>query len=159
MHNFYFNFYFFFNIKIKIKIHINYIFLLKMDIYTGSKICMLSTQLFLIASLHNFNWGNYIESVTIYFLYITSWYYHSNPTPINKAIDEFMVKTTIIVTVVISLYNYNILPFVCTIILSYMYYKRPDYKIPCTICNLYHASCVHFIAFLGFISIYYNKNI
>jgi hypothetical protein len=129
-----------------------------MDIYTGSKICVLSSQLFLIASLLNYIWGNYIESITIFFLYISSFYYHKNPTPINKAIDKFMVKNAILVTVIISLYNYNIFPFISTVTLSYMYYIRSNCKKSCTICNLYHAIFIHFIAFLGFISIYYNKN-
>ncbi len=128
-------------------------------IYKGSKICVLSSQLFLIASLFNYFWGNYIESSLIFLLFMTSVSYHKKPIPLYKIIDEFMVKFSIFISIVISLYNYNILPTISTIIITYAYYNSPDCKKPCTLCNLYHAVFVHFIGFLGFISIYYNKNI
>lgn len=127
--------------------------------YKGSTICILSSQLFLIASLFNYMWGNYIESSLIFLLFITSVSYHKKPIPLYKTMDNFMVKFSIFVSVVISLYNYNILPTISTIIISYNYYNRPDCKIPCSTCNLYHALYVHYIGFLGFISIYFNKKI
>jgi hypothetical protein len=125
--------------------------------YRGSKICLLSSQFFLIASLYNYAWSNYIESFSIFAMYMTSINYHKTPTPINKVIDECMVKIAIFISVVISLYNYNILPSISTLIISYNYYNRPDCNIPCSICNMYHALFVHYIGFLGFICIYFNK--
>lgn len=127
-------------------------------IYNGSKICVLSSQLFLIASLFNYMWGNYIESSLIFLLFMTSVSYHKKPIPLYKNMDDFMVKFSIFISIVISLYNYNIFPTISTVIITYAYYNRPDCKIPCSICNIYHAIFVHFIGFLGFMSIYYNKN-
>ena len=127
-------------------------------IYNGSKICVLSSNLFLIASLFNFIWSNYIECSLIFLLFMTSVSYHKNPSPLYKIIDEFMVKFTIFICVVLSLYNCNILPTISTILIFYTYYNRPNCHMSCTSCNLYHAIFVHFIGFLGFMSIFYNKN-
>jgi len=130
-----------------------------MNIYKGSKICLLSSQLFLIASLFNCIWENYVESFSIFAMYMTSINYHKKPTPINKFVDECMVKFAIFVCIVISLYNYNICPTISTLLISYYYYNRPECKIACSICNIYHSLFVHYIGFLGFISIYFNKKI
>ena len=78
---------------------------------------------------------------------------------LNKFIDECMVKFSISISILISLYHYNILPTISTIIITYMYYNRPDCKVSCIIFNLYHAIFVHFIGFVGFMCIFYNKNI
>jgi hypothetical protein len=130
-----------------------------MSNYKGSKICVLSSQLFFIAALFNYTWENYIESFSIFALYMTSINFHKKPTTINKFVDECMVKFSISISIVISLYHYNILPTISTIIITYMYYNRPDCKVPCIICNLYHAIFVHFIGFVGFMCIFYNKKI
>ena len=128
-----------------------------MSKYEGSKICIVSSQLFLIASLFNCTLGNYIESFAIFALYMTSASYHKKPTYANKIMDGYMVNFSIFISIVISLYHYNVFPTLATIILATAYYNKPDCKDNCSHCNLYHAVCVHFIGFLGFIAIYYNK--
>ncbi len=124
--------------------------------YKGSYICVFSSQLFLIASLFNFILGNYIESIAIFAMYMSSVSYHKNPNDENKIIDEYIVRIAIFICMALSLYNYNIFPTLATIIISVAYYTK-TYCENCSYCNLYHALFVHFIGFLGFISIYYNK--
>ena len=46
--------------------------------YNGSNICILSSQLFLLASLFNYYHNNIIESTSIFILYIPSIIYHYN---------------------------------------------------------------------------------
>lgn len=125
--------------------------------YEGSTICVFSSQLFIIATLCNIVWGNYVESIAILALFMTSVSYHKKPTDANKIIDGYMVKFSISISILISLYNYNVLPTLATILLAIAYYNKPDCKSNCSHCNLYHAIFVHFIGFLGFMSIYYNK--
>jgi len=130
-----------------------------MDIYKGSYICVFSAQLFLIAAICNFTWCNYLESSIIFLVYITSIYYHKNPTYINKVIDEYMARITVVVSISSSLYYYNILPSIFTSIMAYMYFNAPKFKINSYISNLYHAICVHIPCFLGLMSLFYNTNI
>jgi len=127
------------------------------DIYKGSYICVLSAQLFLVAAICNYTWGNYIESSIILLVYITSIYYHKHPTIINKFLDEYMARITVFTTITSSLYNYNILPTVFTSIMSYMYFNAPKFQMNSHISNLYHAICVHIPCFLGLMSLYYNN--
>ena len=111
-----------------------------MDIYEGSYICVLSGQLFLVAAICNYNWGNYIESSIIFLVYIKSIYYHKHPTIINKFLDEYMARITVF-----------------TSIMSYMYFNAPKFQLNSHISNLYHAICVHIPCFLGLMSLYYNN--
>jgi len=129
-----------------------------MDIYKGSYICVFSAQLFLIAAICNFTWCNYLESSIIFLVYIISIYYHNKPTCINKIIDEYMARITVVVSILSSLYYYNILPSIFTSIMAYMYFNSPKFQINSYISNIYHAICVHIPCFLGLISLYYNTN-
>ena len=129
------------------------------DNYVGSRICVLSSQLFLVASIYKFKWGNYIECISIFLLYLSSIMYHKKPTHKNKKLDEFFVKINICTSIIISLFQYNIIPPICIIILSYMYYlneKRIKLKINSILSNLYHAIFIHFVAFIGFMSFRLN---
>ena len=83
-----------------------------MSEYKCSKICVLSSQIFLIASLFNCICGNYIESLIIFILYMISSYYHKNPTHINKILDEYIVKLTMFIINIISLYHYITIMFI-----------------------------------------------
>ena len=130
-----------------------------MDIYEGSYICVLSGQLFLVAAICNYNWCNYFESSIIFLVYITSIYYHKNPTCINKILDEYMARITVLVSISSSLYYYNIFPSIFTSIMAYMYFNVPKFQMNSHISNLYHAICVHIPCFLGLMSLYYNTNI
>jgi hypothetical protein len=130
-----------------------------MDIYKGSYICVLSAQLFLVAAICNYNWCNYFESSIIFLVYITSIYYHKNPTILNKIIDEYMARITVIVSISSSLYYYNIFPSIFTSIMAYMYFNAPKFQMNSHISNLYHALCVHIPCFLGLMSLIYNTNI
>ena len=130
-----------------------------MDIYEGSYICVLSAQLFLVAAICNYNWCNYFESSIIFLVYITSIYYHKNPTILNKVIDEYMARITVLVSISSSLYYYNIFPSIFTSTMAYMYFNAPKFQMNSHISNLYHAICVHIPCFLGLMSLYYNTNI
>ena len=130
-----------------------------MDIYEGSYICVLSGQLFLVAAICNYNWCNYFESSIIFLVYITSTYYHKNPTILNKVIDEYMARITVLVSISSSLYYYNIFPSIFTSTMAYMYFNAPKFQMNSHISNLYHAICVHIPCFFGLMSLYYNTNI
>jgi len=126
--------------------------------YSGSYICLCSAHLFLLASIFNYNWGNYFESIFIFALYFTSLIYHSKPKPNNKILDETVSRIAIGVSIATSLYNSNILPTIFTTLVMYMYYHSPNFTINTYISNIYHAICIHLIGFLGFIALYYNVN-
>jgi len=131
----------------------------KKDKYCGSYICILSAQLFLLASICNFYWKNYIECIIIFIMYISSVNYHIIPTLQNKAIDEFLVKINMSIGIIISLYYYNVLPTLCAMLIIYMYYleiRKFRFVMNSIKSNIYHSIFIHFIAFLGFMS--FNLN-
>lgn len=125
--------------------------------YYGSYICLTSCQLFLIALIYNYNWGNYFLSLVILASYIVSCIYHYYPTLQTKYNDEVVARILVCVTCVSSLYRSNIFPTRFTLLLAYMYYNRPNFVPNTYIDNLYHSICSHMIAFFGLMALYYNN--
>ena len=144
--------------------------------YKGSNICILSSHLFLLASLFNYYHNNIIESISIFMLYITSIIYHYNgekTVNINllnnynyndnhnhnhiiklnlnyKTLDVYCCRIVISICILLSLINYNIYPTLATLFISIMYF----YEIAHT--NILHAILIHLPGALGFFAIYNN---
>ena len=146
--------------------------------YKGSNICILSSHLFLLASIFNYYHNNIIESISIFILYITSIIYHYNgdkTVTINininvnvinnytynhnhnhniklncKKIDVYCCRIVISICILLSLINYNIYPTLATLFISIMYF----YEIAHT--NILHAILIHLPGALGFFAIYNN---
>ena len=89
-------------------------------IYSGSRLCILSSHLFLLASLFNYYHNNIIECISIFILYITSIFYHNNgESNINyKIVDEYCCRIVIIICILLSLPKYNIYPTIATLFIS-----------------------------------------
>ncbi len=124
--------------------------------YYGSYICLVSSHLFLLASLFNYYHNNIIECISIFLLYITSIFYHnngeSNLNMINyKTIDIYCCRIVVVVCGILSLMNYNIYPTLATLFISIMYYYEIAYT------NILHAILIHLPGAVGFFSIYYNN--
>lgn len=120
--------------------------------YSGSYICLASSHLFLFAAITNYNCGNCFESFIIFLLYLSSINYHAVPTKINKDIDVFVVKSDFLMCSFVSVWNYNILPPIQCLVAIYMYYleyTKFKFEANSIKSNIYHATCVHFITFLG----------
>jgi len=111
-----------------------------------------------IASIYNYNWGNYFLSFVILASYIVSCIYHYYPTPQTKYNDEVVARILVCVSCVSSLYSANIFPTIFTSLLGYMYYNRPKFIPNTYIDNLYHSICSHMIAFFGLMALYYNNH-
>ena len=122
--------------------------------YNGSNIGILSSHLFLLASLFNYYHNNIIECISIFILYITSIFYHNNgESNINyKIVDEYCCRIVIIICILLSLPKYNIYPTIATLFISIMYYNNLNYT------NILHSILIHLPGSLGFFSIYYNYN-
>jgi hypothetical protein len=126
--------------------------------YNGSTIGVLSSHLFLLASLFNYYYNNIIECISIFILYITSIFYHyngenNNSLNINyKIIDEYCCRIVILICIILSLPKYNIYPTLATLFISIMYYNKINYT------NILHSILIHLPGTLGFFSIYYNYN-
>lgn len=141
--------------------------------YIGSNICILSSHLFLLASLFNYYHNNIIESISIFILYITSIIYHYNgekTITINlinnhnyniniklklnyKTIDVYCCRIVISICILLSLINYNIYPTLATLFISIMYFYEVAYT------NILHAILIHLPGSLGFFAIYNNNHI
>lgn len=125
--------------------------------YNGSNICILSSHLFLLASLFNYYHNNTIESISIFILYITSFIYHyngektiniinNNNIKLNykpKIIDLYCCCSISLICILLSLknynttLNYNLYPTFFILFISIMYY----YGIAHT--NILHAILIH----------------
>lgn len=131
----------------------------KQDNYFGSFISILSSHLFLFASLCYYYWGKKIESIVLFIIYLFSINYHMIPTQSNKAMDELLVKITMCISIIISLFYYNILPTIFSIALCCMYYLEAKYlklTYNTNLSNAYHAIFIHFIGFLAIMSFSLN---
>ena len=125
--------------------------------YYGSYICLLSSQLFLLASLFNYYHNNIIECISIFTLYITSIFYHNNgennQNMINyKTIDIYCCRIVVFICGILSLYKYNIYPAFATLFIAIIYYYEIAYT------NILHSILIHVPGSLGFFAIYYNYN-
>jgi hypothetical protein len=121
--------------------------------YNGSIICLLSAQLFLIASLFNlFYCKNYIDAIVIFLLYITSILYHYNGDKFFRKIDIMVTRFAILTCIITSLFYKNILPSIFTLFVIFFYYMNFSSS------PTYHALSIHLIGFFGFLALYYNKN-
>ena len=136
--------------------------------YNGSNICILSSQLFLLASLFNYYHNNIIESTSIFILYITSIIYHyngektiyinlinNNIIKLNyktKTIDVYCCRFVIFICMILSLINYNIYPTLATLFISIIYFYELAYT------DILHSILIHIPATLGLFSIYNNTN-
>jgi hypothetical protein len=139
-------------------------------IYNGSKICFVTSQLFLIAGLYNIYHKNIFIGVLILMLYISSSIYHYNGDKNAQKMDIFLIYFTGSLCILISLYNKNIIPLLILIVTGLLYkhnnnsilqkikkeykYKTHDneYHI---FDNLYHT-LVHLTAFIGTLTLIYN---
>jgi hypothetical protein len=122
-------------------------------LYEGSTICLLSSQLFLLASLfHYFHCDNILETILIFSGYLTSICYHYNGNATMRLIDIWIIRIGASVCNTNSIMYNNYLPGLFTSICAFFYYMRYSSS------NLYHALCVHVPAFLSFITMYFNKN-
>lgn len=124
--------------------------------YYGSYICLVSSHLFLLASLFNYYHNNIIECISIFLLYITSIFYHnngeSNLNMINyKTIDIYCCRIVVVVCGILSLSKYNIYPAFATLFIAIIYYYQIAYT------NILHAILIHLPGAVGFFSIYYNN--
>jgi hypothetical protein len=124
--------------------------------YYGSYICLVSSHLFLLASLFNYYHNNIIECISIFILYITSIFYHNNGEHnLNridyKTIDIYCCRIVIFICGILSLINYNIYPTLATLFISIMYYYDIAYT------NILHAILIHLPGAVGFFTIYYNN--
>lgn len=124
--------------------------------YYGSYICLVSSHLFLLASLFNYYHNNIIECISIFILYITSIFYHNNGennlNMINyKIIDIYCCRIVILICGILSLINYNIYPTLATLFISIMYYYEIAYT------NILHSILIHLPGALGFFAIYFNN--
>ena len=132
--------------------------------YNGSNICVLSSHLFLLASLFNYYQNNIIESISIFILYITSIIYHyngektvninaiNNNIKVNyRIIDVYCCRIVIVICILLSLINYNIYPTLATLFISIMYFYEIAYT------NILHSMLIHLPGALGFFSIYNNN--
>ena len=120
--------------------------------YNGSLICLISSHLFLIAALFNLIYcKNYIEGVLIYFIYITSIFYHYNGNKYMRNIDILTIRITCLVCLITSLIKQNILPALIGIFVIFFYYINLSNH------PLYHALTVHLIGFFSFIALYFNN--
>jgi hypothetical protein len=124
--------------------------------YYGSYICLISSHLFLLASLFNYYHNNIIECISIFILYITSIFYHNNGehnlNMINyKTIDIYCCRIVVVICGVLSLYKYNIYPAFATLFISIMYYYEIAYT------NILHSILIHLPGAVGLFAIYYNN--
>jgi hypothetical protein len=120
--------------------------------YAGSTICIISSQLFLLASLYNlFYCKKFIESLIILTLYYTSILYHYDGNKYMRYIDILVTRITIIICIIISILKKNILPIIFTLFVAIFYYIKLSSH------PLYHSLTVHLPGFIGFITLYYNN--
>ena len=108
-------------------------------------ICCVSSQLFLIASIINYNYENFWCSYYIFSMYITSIIYHSTGNMVIRNIDMFITKLSILLCVIICIYNKNIYPSIFTGFIMIAYNPNKS--------NMYHAIFVHIPGFCGFIAL------
>ena len=126
--------------------------------YHGSNICIVSSHLFLLASLFNFYNNNIIECICIFLLYITSIFYHnngeSNLNTLNyKMIDIYCCRIVVFVCGILSLSKYNIYPTLATLFIAIIYYYEIAYT------NILHSILIHLPGSFGFFFIYYNNGV
>ena len=116
--------------------------------YQGSFICVGSSHLFLVAAIHNYLWCDYVKSILILSLYITSVMYHSRPRKTLKILDCSVCGITAAYG---NIYAVNVLPYIFTFLVCLFYFlgNFPENTIKR---HVYHASTVHFIGFLGMLS-------
>lgn len=129
--------------------------------YNGSNICIISSHLFLLASIFNYYHNNIIECFSIFSLYITSIIYHyngekymnivNNFTLDYKQIDVYCCRIVISICIILSLMKYNIYPALATLFISIMYYYKISYT------NTLHSILIHLPGALGFFALYYNN--
>jgi len=108
-------------------------------------ICCVSSQLFLIASIINYNYENYWCSYYISLMYVSSTIYHSTGNMTIRKIDIFITKFVILLCIMFSIKYNNIYPSFCTGFIMIVYNLKKS--------NMYHAIFVHIPAFCGFISL------
>jgi hypothetical protein len=113
--------------------------------YKLNNFCVLTSQLFLLASIFNYYNNYFYSSYSIFSLYCTSVLYHTTNNILFRKIDVFITKLTIFLCIIISINDKNIYPslFTSFIIISYNRNKS----------HLYHSLLVHIPGFLGFISL------
>jgi hypothetical protein len=142
----------------------------KEKIYNGSKICLLSAQLFLIAGIYNIYHKNIIIGFLLLLLYISSSIYHYNGNHTAKNIDIVVVYISSCICILISLYNRNLIPLFFLVIAGTLYNhndnklleKLKDESMIQTHPNMYHLydmiyhSLIHFTIFIGTMTLIYN---
>jgi hypothetical protein len=138
-------------------------------IYNGSKICFITSHLFLIAGLYNIYHKNIFLGVLLVMVYISSCIYHYDGDELAKKMDIFMVYFACSICILLSLYNRNIVPLIILVIAGTLYKHNNNFilillknKLEISshteydiIDNIYH-SIIHIIAFLGSLTLIYN---
>ena len=138
-------------------------------IYNGSKICFITSHLFLIAGLYNIYHKNIFLGVLLIMVYISSCIYHYDGDELAKKMDIFMVYFACSICILLSLYNRNIVPLIILVIAGTLYKHNNNFilillknKLEISshteydiIDNIYH-SIIHIIAFLGSLTLIYN---
>jgi hypothetical protein len=139
-------------------------------IYNGSKICFITSHLFLIAGLYNIYHKNIFLGVLLVMVYISSCIYHYDGDELAKKMDIFMVYFACSICIFLSLYNRNIVPLIILVIAGTLYKHNNNFilmllknKLEISshteydiIDNIYH-SIIHIIAFLGSLTLIYNR--
>ena len=139
-------------------------------IYNGSKICLITSQLFLIAGIYNIYHKNFLLGILIILLSIASSLYHYDGNKKAKQFDIFMIYFTGSVCILISLYNKNIIPLLILIIAGFLYKNnnniflqklkdKSKIKTPNNETHLYdniYHIFVHLTAFIGTLTLIYN---
>ncbi len=108
-------------------------------------ICCVSSQLFLIASIINYNYENYWCSYYIFLMYMSSILYHSTGNIVIRKIDIFVTKFVILLCIMFSICYNNIYPSLFTGFIMIAYNPKKS--------NMYHAIFVHIPGFCGFVAL------
>jgi hypothetical protein len=119
--------------------------------YDGSKICLLSSQLFLIAAIyHIYYTKNYIVATGIILVYLTSCLYHG--TGKGRKLDMCSNISMMILFSIVLYKNNNTLPLVfCFMsVIGYCYNKKINDK---NRQYYYHCLFVHIPVVIGFFTI------
>lgn len=145
---------------------------MNMKIYNGSKICVLSSQLFLIAGIYNIYYKNINLGILILLLYFSSTIYHSDGNELARNIDLFVVFIIIFVAIYWSYKYKNKFPVIMLLIVGIIYVNNNNHILQLLknkskhnlrddeyhIYDYIYHSIIHIIAFISFLVLVKIKN-
>lgn len=96
-------------------------------IYNGSAICVLTSQLFLIAGIYNIYYKNIVFGILLICVYLSSTIYHCKGNEIARRIDLFVIFIMIIASFYYSYYYKDRFPLLVMTLISIIYVSSDNY--------------------------------